>query len=565
MATPAAETALLRFGVFELDLRRQELRRAGVLLRLSPQQFRVLRMLAERGGQVCTREDIQREIWGSETFVDFDRGLNVCVAAIRAALNDDSEAPRFIQTVPRQGYRFVAQVEQVVAPAAAEPAPPPPAPKRWWVVAIAACLLPGIVVWALFQPPSTARLAVLPFENLSGDAADAPVVLGLTDELTTQLGAADPERLAVIGRTSASRYAAHSAGLADLAVDYVIEGSLRTEAGQARVAVRLVEARGQTQVWSNTFQSSRTGRLELQETIAAAVTSAVTTRLFPRGAPVVPPPYSPDAQAAEAYWNGRYLDRKDPTRAIEWFQQAAQRDPRFAAPRAAIAEAWLGRALSTLEPTDAFPKARDAAQDALRIDDRNAEAHAALGAVLFWNDWNPPEARRHLERALSLNASMARAHHDFAFLLVEAGAAETGINELRTAIALDPVSPRVNLDAGWIFLQARRFDEAVRYARRALELEPRLEEARACIARAQIYQGHANPTDLDALRRSKIPYYRAMAAAIDGHTALALAALDDAMAQHSSMLVMLPTEPAFDRLRRAPHFQAMERKVGMKE
>jgi Tfp pilus assembly protein PilF len=315
-------------------------------------------------------------------------------------------------------------------------------------------------------------------------------------------------------------------------------------------------------VWSNTFQNTAAGKLELQESVAAGVTRAVTARLFPRGnSPGTP--YSASAQAAEAYWNGRYLDRKDPDRAIHWFEQAAALDAGFAAPRAALAETWLSRAMSTMDPGDAFAKARAAAQDALRIDEHNAEAHATLGAVLFWNDWNGAESRRHLQRALSLNASLARAHHDYAFLLVETGAPEAGIRELRTAFALDPLAPRVNLDAGWVFLQARRLDDAVRYARRALELEPRLEEARACIARAELYQHKSGPEAVEAVRRSANPYYRAMAAAMTGHTAEALTALDEAMAKHSSMMVMLGTEPAFDSIRAEPRFRELQRKVGL--
>jgi tetratricopeptide (TPR) repeat protein len=186
-----------------------------------------------------------------------------------------------------------------------------------------------------------------------------------------------------------------------------------------------------------------------------------------------------------------------------------------------------------------------------------------LGAVSFWSDWNRQASRRHLERALSLNASLARAHHDYAFLLVEVGAADAGINELRTAIALDPLAPRVNLDAGWVFLQAHRFDEAVRYARRALDLEPRLEEAKACIARAELYQGKSGPEAVDALRRSGNAWYRAMGAAMTGRKEEALAALDEALARHSPMLVMLGTEPAFDRLRAGARFREIERKVGL--
>lgn len=562
VASSTAESRILRFGVFELDLLQQELRRGGVLVKLTPQQFRVLRLLAEHSGEICTREQIQREVWGSDLFVDFDRGLNVCIAAIRFALNDNSEAPRFIQTVPRQGYRFVAPVEQVPA----SPAVRPPEevavqkPRRLRLAAIAIAAVISVAAIPLLIPHQPKRLAVLPFENLTGVAADAPVAAGLTDELTTHLGAADPVRLGVIGRTSAARYASGKATIADLAADYVIEGSLRSESGETRVSVRLLEGRGQTQIWNHTFQTAGSGKLEMQQTIAGSVTSAVTAKLFSREMQR-PTAYQPDAQVAEAYWNGRYLDRRDPDRAAAWLEEAARRDPHFAAPRAALAEIWLTRALTGSNPAGSFVKARKVAEEAIGIDERNAEAHATLGAVYFWNGWNFPEARRHFERALALNGSLARARHDYGFLLVETGDAKSGIAELRSALALDPVSPRVNIDAGWIFLQARRYEDAIRYAKRALELEPRLEEARACIARAEVYQGRGKPEEIDKLRTSPNPYYRAMGAAMGGAKSDALAALDEAFAAHNVMLTMIRTEPAFDSLRHESRFQELQRRI----
>ena len=172
MATAGIEVLLLRFGAFELDLKKNELRRGGVLLKLAPQQFRVLRMLAEHSGIVCTREEIQREIWGSEVFVDFDRSLNVCVAQIRAVLNDDSDAPRFIQTVPRRGYRFVSPVEHVPEMAAESPLPPavPTQANRRAVafcVVGAVCAAAAIYLWTAAAPAHRTMLAVLPFENVT--------------------------------------------------------------------------------------------------------------------------------------------------------------------------------------------------------------------------------------------------------------------------------------------------------------------------------------------------------------------------------------------------------------
>jgi DNA-binding winged helix-turn-helix (wHTH) protein/tetratricopeptide (TPR) repeat protein len=553
---------LLRFGVFELDPVAQELRRAGVLVKLSPQQLRVLRLLAERGGQICTREEIQREIWGTEVYVDFDRALNVCVAAIRSALNDDSEASRFIQTLPRQGYRFVAPVEQVGNGSA--PGKPRLAVHRREVRIAAAVVAAAAVVTAasLLIPRRTTRLSVLPIENVSGEAA---VAFGLTDEMTTELGMADPVRLAVVGRTSAARYAGGKAGLAELGVDYLIEGSLRTEGGRSRIAVRLVEAKKQTQVWSNTFQLAGITRLELQADVAQRVAAAVVRQLFPKGASAVGVSYEPNATAAEAYWNGRYLDRRDPARAIQWFTLAASHDPSFAAPRAAMAETWLGEAMSDppAEAGDAFAKAGAAARAALAIDKWNAEAHAALGTVEFWYEWKVGEARKHFEEALERNPSLARAHHDYGFLLVEAGEPRAGIAELRTALALDPLAPRVNLDAGWVFLQARRFEDAVRYARRALELEPGLEEARLCIARAELYQGKSGPEELETLRASANPYYRAMGAAMTGRADEAIGVLNEAVARRNYIMAMIGTEPAFDRLRKDARFVALVKRVGI--
>jgi len=566
VATSPATAGVLRFGVFELDLQQQELRRGGVLIKLTPQQFRVLRLLAEHGDQICTREQIQREVWGGEVFVDFDRGLNVCIAAIRAALNDNSEAPRFIQTLPRQGYRFVTPVEQVIIGNPPVPAASRQAAKgsKRAVIALAAALVVAAIAAAYYLFPHHAkRLAVLPFDDLNGGAETVPVAAGMTDEITTQLGAAAPGRLAVIGRTSAARYAAGKAAMADLAADYLIEGSLRSEGGEMRISVRLLEARGETQIWSHTYTGSGSARLQLQQSVASSVTGAVTSKLFSHE--TQPRPYQADTQAAEAYWNGRYLDRRDPVRAVQWFEEATRRDSRFAAPRAALAELWLTQALTGSNPADSFAKARLVAQEAIKIDERNAEAHATLGAICFWNDWNRSEARRQLERALELNASLARAHHDYGFLLVETGAANAGIDELRIALALDPISPRVNIDAGWVFLQARRYDEAVRYATRALELEPRLEEARLCIARANFYQGRGSIDELKKLRASVNPYYRAMAAAISGEKSDALAALDEAMATHNVMLAMIGTEPAFDSLRSNLHFRELQRKVGIKD
>lgn len=577
---------ILRFGTFELDLKSNELRRAGVLIKLSPQQLRVLRYLAENAGRVCTREEIQQEIWGTEVFVDFDRGLNVSIAQIRSALNDDSDAPRFIQTVPRRGYRFVAPVEQSGAQAV-EPAAGPSLPKtgrRVWLravagLAIAAMALAGVAwkVWTSREAHPRTMLAVLPFQNVTQVAEDAAVIDGLGDELITQFGAVLPARLGVIGRTSVLRYGSRNPGIPqigrELHVDYVVEGGVRREGGRVRISARLLNVADQSQRWSETFEEDGSNRLEIEERVAARVTAAVVRELFPSSSSPASRGHVPDAQAYDAFVKGRYLlhngGRENAERAITEFETAAQHDASFAEPWAAMAHTYVGIALSGAPASDALAKARACAEKALRIDEGNAEAHNALADVLLWRDWKWADAQRHFERAIAINPSYAQAHHDYGFYQVVMGHAEAGLASLRRAIAIDPLSPRVNVDAGWVLLQAHHFDEAIAQAKRALDLDPGSAEAKACIARAEQYQGKASPQMLDFFReRLQNPgrssaYNLALANAVLGRKEDALRELQAAYEGHETLMVMLGTEPSFAGLHSDARYRELARKVGL--
>jgi len=355
----------------------------------------------------------------------------------------------------------------------------------------------------------------------------------------------------------------------DLGVEYLVEGSLRVEGETLRITVRLLKAATQSQLWSRTFQTGA-GALETEQDVAAQSAVEIGALLFPPNRPARPNTHTPPTAAREAYLNGRYMlqtrGRHATVDALAQFTLAVERDPAWAVAWTAVAEAHLGRALGG-GALDGFDQARSAAARALRLDERTAEAHDVLGNVLMWRDWNWRESRRHFDRAIELNASLARAHHDRALLDIVTGQPERGVSGLRRAIALDPLSPHVNIDAGWLFLQAHHFAEAERAARRALELEPTLEEAKACVARAQMYGGHPVAGMVDRLREaaesSGNPWYRALASAATGRKDQALAALDEAFAKHSSLLVMLKTEPAFTVLHSDPHFQELVRKVGL--
>jgi tetratricopeptide (TPR) repeat protein len=254
--------------------------------------------------------------------------------------------------------------------------------------------------------------------------------------------------------------------------------------------------------------------------------------------------------------DGRYLmhkrTRPDMERAIGAFELAGGRDGKWAEPWASVAEAQTMLALSGAgAPEDRLERARTAAGRALQLDETNAAAHNALGDVLLWRDWKFREAERQFTRALALNPSFAPARHDYAMCLILSGHAATGVAELRRAIALDPLSPRVNVDAGWLLLQAHRFDQAITSARRALELEPGMAEASACIARAQFYRGNMTEESLKFYRAreaSANPYERALALAVLGRKADAVAALRESLARRQISMVMVGTEPAFSGL-----------------
>jgi TolB-like protein/DNA-binding winged helix-turn-helix (wHTH) protein/Tfp pilus assembly protein PilF len=593
-----AAGSLLRFGAFELDLQNNELRRSGVLLKLSPQQFQVLRLLAEGAGHLQSREDIQREVWGTDTFVDFDRNLNVCVAQVRATLNDDSDAPRFIQTVPKRGYKFIAPVERIAsgeAPARADLSAARPY-LLWFAAALAACGVIATLYAMLHRPPGPARtmIAALPFENLTGDPKEELFTDGLTEELISQLGILNPDRLGVIGRTSVMRYKSGARAIdqvgRDLHVDYILEGTVRRSDGRIRISARLIKVGDQAQVWTNTSERDQAELFRIEEESAAQIATAVSAKLLGGAAATRVASHAHNQEAYQAYLNGLYLEHKETYAGLErsasYFEESARLDPQFDAAYAAQAETEVAMGRSGAAPDETWKRAREAAQKALSINEQNAEAHNALANVLFWREWNWPLAEQHFTRAMAINSSLPVAHHDYAFFLVAMGRTEQGLTSLRRAIALDPLSARVNIDAGWLFLQAHRFDDAIQQARRARELEPGLAEANACILRSLFYQkkyreiaetlhlAAGNPEETLKHMYGQKLQEEEHAASSDlfsmatqytflGQNGKALDALDKAYAGRSIMMPLLKTEPAFAALHGEPRFQELARKLAL--
>jgi TolB-like protein/DNA-binding winged helix-turn-helix (wHTH) protein len=504
-----------RFGAFELDPASGELRRDGAVVRLQPQPLKVLTLLVERAPALVTRDELRAALWGADTYVDFDRGLNFCISQARSALEDSVDSPRFIQTLPRRGYRFVAPLEkdtgrdfsEIATPDASHPVSARPT-MSWTSIAAMLALAAAVIAAALFvgarlrpsTAPSPARtvVAVLPLEDVSPDPSTW-FADGLTDELIGQLGRVSPGRLSVIARTSAMAYRNTGQSIAnvgrELGVSHIVEGTVRRDGSRVRISVRLVDAASQAARWSDTFDGETSAALALQGEIAASVTRALSLELLPAAASQRQDlTATANLDARDAYLRGRYFMNRgtvgDLERALEHFEAARQADPAFAGAHAETAAALhLLVMFGGMSPRPAYERAEAAAQEAIRLAPDLASAHAALGAVQLWSHWDPSAAAARFERALSLNPSDAAAHHDYAWSLVVLQRFDGAIEHITRARDLDPLSPRAASDVGWLHLQLRQPSEAVRACRHTLAIAPASLEAQMCLERAYLQLG----------------------------------------------------------------------------
>ena len=584
-------TGIWKFGVFELDESSGELRRGGSLIHLPPQPLQILKLLLANAGEIVDRDRICGEVWG-DTAVDFDRSLNVAIAQIRSALNDNAASPRFVQTVPRRGYRFVADVASAGPALAAAP------PRRWQPVAVAA----GVLVMAALSvaairhwrtSPAPVRIAVLPFESISPDARDAARIDGLFDDLLTALGGTQPDRIEVVGRRSVSGVTARGPGsVRDLGrrlnANYILESTVRGEGGSLHLAARLVETAGETVRWSATFAPDGPPE-SFDQAVLGGISAGVLTTLFPGSSPAAAA--SVCREGREAFETGRMLANRgglrDLERSLESFQQAGCPPAQAEAAEIRVRLARMGSPSGS-----SWESARAAALASLKGGTNLALAHLALGNISFWHDWNWTAAQREFREALRINPSDPDAHHDLAWLEVATGRRGDALASLETAIALDPLSARTHMDSAWLLLQIGRFDRAAAEARRALELDPAMKEARFCLSRALLYSGDVraalnavapllpapvarqlaalSPADavhrlvaFQAANAASDPYQRAWLLAWTGSRAQALGALEEAFARHNMMMPLIASDPAFRAIRTEPRFQAIVRRMAL--
>jgi TolB-like protein/tetratricopeptide (TPR) repeat protein len=459
----STDARTLKFGSFELDVRLRELRTGSTRVRLQEQPFEILRLMLERPGDVVTREQLRQRLWPAGTYVDFEHSLNAAVKRLRAALGDDADSPRFVETLPRRGYRFIARL--------GGPEPAAPAP-------VASTRL---------------RLAVLPFANLSDDPAQEYFSDGLTEELISQLGSVTRGRLGVVARWSAMAFKGTTLRARDigetLRVDYLVEGSVRREGNRARITAGLVETAGETHLWSDVYERELTDCLIVQADVAARIARALAMELSPS-----PQPHGCDPAAYQAYLKGRYYWNKPfdagVREAVMFYQRALESSPSFGAAHAALARAHIARAeFYHGPPRPALKDAEASASRALTLDSSLYEAHLALGDFRRMHDLDWGGAESSYAEAIATNPSYESAHRAYGMMLSVQGRHDEAIRSSELACELDPLCLVVGTTAGWVRYVAGDFDAAVDHCRNTIDMDPEFMPARRVLAAAYLQAG----------------------------------------------------------------------------
>jgi len=437
---------VIRFGIYELDLQSRELRKRGLKIRLQEQPFRILSLLLERPGEVISREALRETLWPGGTFVEFEHSLNTAVNKIRTALGDDAESPRFIETLPRLGYRFVAPVE-------------------------------GRSERVGCEAQSAPSIAVLPFASLSGDKENEYFSDGLAEEILNAL--TQVPGLRVVARTSAFYYRGKDVDVREIGsalnVEYILEGSVRRLGDRIRVTVQLINSADGYHFWSERYDRRMADVFDIQDEISQAIADKLRVQ-FGGEKPLMKRPTA-NLEAYTLYLKGRHLGNQFTgdgwRKAIECFERASTEDPNYAAPQAGLAVAYTYLAIhGWARPREVMLDAKACALKALELDETLAEAHCALGFVQTFFEWDWRGAESEYQRAMALNPRDALIRIYYSLLLMYTGRADTAFREARRAWEQEPISEEVNRLMVYISFVTGRCEEAVAHGRKAVELYP---------------------------------------------------------------------------------------------
>lgn len=588
MVPPFPVPHVLRFDLFELDVRAGELRKRGKKLRLQGQPLQVLGALLRRPGELVTREELRSEIWPADTFVDFDHSLHNAIARVREALGDSAESPRYIETLPRRGYRFIFRV--IAADGSA------------------ASATPGL------ESPAQRKirsLAVLPLEDHSKDAGQEYFADGMTEALITSL--ARIKALRVISRTSAMQYRGVRKSLPQIAqelnVDGVIEGSVLHSSDRIRIAVQLIRAETDEHLWAESYERDFKDILSLQGEIARRVADEVRIILTPEDRANLSSSRQVAPAVHELYLKARYFWNKRTEegvrRSLTLFQEVIDRDPTFGNGYAGIADCYniLGY-YNSLPPAEAYPKAKAAAVRALEFDPTLAEAHAALGVVKRDFEWDWRGAELDFRRAMELSPGYVEAHHWRSTMLSMLGQHAEAVAEKRKVLSMDPLSVVIRTDLARMMYFARDYKSSLCEFQSVLEMDPNFYAARVWMAKvhlqtgefhealfqlnsglklsndstyalAELARGHALSGNLDQARtllhslklaaseRYVSAYDLAMVHLALQETDVAFEWLQKALQERSTWLGYLSVEPQLDPIRNDPRFEKLRAQVGL--
>ena len=538
MKTTTRRTAL--FGPYALDLRSGELRKFGTKVKMGEQAFQILCLLLERPGEMVTREELRARLWADDTFVDFDHGLNSAIQRLRDCLSDSAEKPRWIETVPRRGYRFVGQLEWSDGSASSEILPQTSGESQnrnsdgegeaqasdsvgiskglervkghggriaLLVVVALLLFLVAIPLVRRIQGRSSARqallirsLAVLPLENLSGDPAQEYFADGMTDEVITML--AKNPTLRVISRTSVMQYKKVHRPLREIAqelgVDGILEGSVGRTGNRVHVTAQLIHAASDTHVWAESFDRDLNAVGSLQTELAQAIAKQVGATTSGPGSPARH--ISPEAH--DAYLLGRYYwfaDAGEYEKSRGYFQKAIDLQADYVAAWSGLADSYAASAMDgQFRPEAVMPKAEAAAKMALEMDDLNAEAHKSMAFIQLFYRWDWKAAERESARALELNPNFAEGHHLRAYVLRSLNRMDEAVQEEKKTMELDPFAKPWVL--GFALIRARQFDSALNEARIRSGAQPNNASLHYLLSYAYFFNGMEKESEEESER-----------------------------------------------------------------
>lgn len=566
---------IVRVRKLAVDLYTGELWKNGMRTNLPEQPRQILAILLKKPGELVTREDLRKALWPSDTFVDFEHSLNTAMMRLREALGDSSENPRFIETLPRRGYRFIAPVETTVASPVRETKGGEPAPSadsdmpesggrqdvgelraqlsaKQWKGKIAdlprALLAGGLLVVCLgaitlltlhymrnasateLETDRINSVVVLPLENLSPDKNEDYFADGMTDELIARL--ATVSSLRVLSRTTAMAYKGTHKSLPEIArelnIGAVVEGAVVRSGDHVRITAELVQVPADRHIWAETYESPIGDSLALQNQVATAIVNAIRIKLTPVEQKQLATARPVSTDSYEDYLKGRYYysnnrSSEGLTKAIEYFRKATQEDPRNALAYSGLANCYatMGSTLvGTMPSLEAAAKARAAALKAIEIDSNLAEAQVALSTVQIKYDWDWAQAAKGFQRAIELNPSYSTAYQRYSLYLMAMGRMQESVIQINHARELDPLSVSVNFSLGWRLYMAHQYDQAIEQLRNTIELEPNFAVAHVILGQAYEQKGFHDQAIAELQN----------AAAISDGTPLALAALGHAYA-----------------------------------